>query len=565
MSRYNLLDEKWISVLTDDKGNFEEVSLKDIFLNAHEYIGLAGDTQTQDFSILRLLLSVMHTVFSRVDANGDPYEYFELDDKFRQTEKIHEEDLDNYKKDLLKTWMNIWKAKEFPNIIQEYLELWRDRFYFFDDKYPFYQVKSENMSEKYISKKNPSEMLGKNINRKISQSNNKISLFSPKYDAKSNKEELTYPEMVRWIINFQNYTGLSDKVMFGKEKYKASKGWLFDLGGVFLRGNNLFETLMLNFYILNEEGSNLQNIQKPCWELSSEEMIEKFTNSNSIDNISSLYTAWSRAISIDEDIVEEDSFKCNIVKLINIDHQDAFIEPMTIWRYNSNGENKDKHTPRKHQKDKSMWRSFGLIIGLDEENNTGLNRKPGIIEWYQDLSSKIDINDPVICSISMEDDGNATSWVPVDEIIDEIVIDRLIFSDISDNGWLVRINEVVNKTKQMIEFHYKSFLKDIFLIRNLTNQSQIDNKVEELYFLIDGSFRKWLSSLSIDDDPDKKILMWNKELKNILQTQAKDILQNASSRDYKGVENNNKIINVATAYNSFIIRLNKNLKVEEVK
>ncbi len=514
MSRYNLLDEKWISVLTDDKGNFEEVSLKDIFLNAHEYIGLAGDTQTQDFSILRLLLSVMHTVFSRVDANGDPYEYFELDDKFRQTEKIHEEDLDNYKKDLLKTWMNIWKAKEFPNIIQEYLELWRDRFYFFDDKYPFYQVKSENMSEKYISKKNPSEMLGKNINRKISQSNNKISLFSPKYDAKSNKEELTYPEMVRWIINFQNYTGLSDKVMFGKEKYKASKGWLFDLGGVFLRGNNLFETLMLNFYILNEEGSNLQNIQKPCWELSSEEMIEKFTNSNSIDNISSLYTAWSRAISIDEDIVEEDSFKCNIVKLINIDHQDAFIEPMTIWRYNSNGENKDKHTPRKHQKDKSMWRSFGLIIGLDEENNTGLNRKPGIIEWYQDLSSKIDINDPVICSISMEDDGNATSWVPVDEIIDEIVIDRLIFSDISDNGWLVR---------------------------------------------------KWLSSLSIDDDPDKKILMWNKELKNILQTQAKDIMQNGSSRDYKGVENNNKIINVATAYNSFIIRLNKNLKVEEVK
>src|SRR5699024_2924643 len=192
-------------------------------------------------------------------------------------------------------------------------------------------------------------------------------------------------------------------------------------------------------------------------------------------------------------------------------------------------------------------------------------RKPGIIEWYQDLSSKIDINDPVICSISMEDDGNATSWVPVDEIIDEIVIDRLIFSDISDNGWLVRINEVVNKTKQMIEFHYKSLLKDILLIRNITNQSQNDNKVEELYFLIDGSFRKWLSSLSIDDDPDKKILMWNKELKNILQTQAKDILQNASSRDYKDVENNNKIINVDTAYNSFIIRLKKNLKVEDVK
>ena len=63
MERYNLLDEKWISVLADNGEKM--VSLTELFEQAHELIGLAGDMKMQDFAVMRILLAVLHTVFSR--------------------------------------------------------------------------------------------------------------------------------------------------------------------------------------------------------------------------------------------------------------------------------------------------------------------------------------------------------------------------------------------------------------------------------------------------------------------------------------------------------------------
>lgn len=71
MGRFNLLDEKWIPVIVDDKGRRELASLLDVFKEAPNYRSLAGDMATQDFAVFRLLLAVLHTVFSRVDAQGE--------------------------------------------------------------------------------------------------------------------------------------------------------------------------------------------------------------------------------------------------------------------------------------------------------------------------------------------------------------------------------------------------------------------------------------------------------------------------------------------------------------
>ena len=64
MGEFNLLDEGWISVVTDYKGKTDTVGMKEFFENAHNYIALAGDTPTQDFAVMRFLLAVLHTVFS---------------------------------------------------------------------------------------------------------------------------------------------------------------------------------------------------------------------------------------------------------------------------------------------------------------------------------------------------------------------------------------------------------------------------------------------------------------------------------------------------------------------
>ena len=64
---FNLLREPWVRVRTQD-GTIRTVSLTDALLHAHAYVDLAGEMPTQDAAMLRLLLAVLHTVFSRVDA-----------------------------------------------------------------------------------------------------------------------------------------------------------------------------------------------------------------------------------------------------------------------------------------------------------------------------------------------------------------------------------------------------------------------------------------------------------------------------------------------------------------
>ena len=83
-TEFNLLDEPWIRVM-DDNCQIKEVSLTDALLNAHKYKTLKGEMPTQDIVILRLMLAIVHTVFSRVDADGNEAELEEEDDMVLQS------------------------------------------------------------------------------------------------------------------------------------------------------------------------------------------------------------------------------------------------------------------------------------------------------------------------------------------------------------------------------------------------------------------------------------------------------------------------------------------------
>lgn len=562
MSEFNLIDEPWISVVTDYKGTTKLVGLKEFFQNAETYIDFAGDMPTQDFAVMRFILAILHTVFSRYDADGKPYEMVDLNEKMQQIENVDEEYEEEYEDALMETWESLWKTGKFPEIVIDYLECWHDRFYLFDDEYPFYQVRADEVDGLKLNMANPTGISGKNINRLISESGNKIALFSPKFAHKNNKEILTPDEVVRWLITFQSYTGLSDKVIFGKEKYKASKGWLFDLGGVFLSSDNLYKTLILNLVLVNTSNTDYNtNIQKPAWEQKSSDVIKKYMINNKIDNIAELYTAYSRAIYI-SDFDPEKPFKMGIVKLPEVLHENNFLEPMTVWRYNNNGPNKGEFTPRKHQLNKSLWRSFGLITKTESANEGNSNvakRKPGIIDWLNSLDKYIGNDLVKINSISMEDDGNATSWVPVNEIVDSLYIEGEIVNDLDDEGWVGRINQVVDKTKDVVDKIFRSFVNDTKKIRNIESNDYASKYTESLYYELDKPFRDWLASIDYEDSMDQKTGLWYKELKIITIRQAEKIVADSGPRDFTGIIENDSVRNIATAFNFFMARINKEL------
>lgn len=560
MSTFNLIDEPWISVVTDYKGTTKLVGLKEFFQNAHTYIALAGDMPTQDFAVMRFLLAILHTVFSRYDAHGEVYEMIEVNDRMQQVEKVYEEDEEEYEDALMETWRDLWTAEKCPDIVVQYLETWHDRFYLFDEKYPFYQVTEKEIDASRMSKSEPSKILGKNINRLISESGNKMALFSPKFDRENNKEILAYDEVARWLITFQSYTGLSDKVIFGKEKYKASKGWLFDLGGVYLSSDHLYKTLILNLVLVNtSNGGYNANIERPSWEYSPSEWIDRSMHSSIIDNIAELYTVWSRAIHINASEPDE-PFAMGIVKLPEILHENNYLEPMTVWRYNKTGDSKGKYTPRKHQLNKSLWRSFGLITkteAADEGNQNMPKRRPGIIDWLNHIDRYIPHEFVHINAISMEDDGNATSWVPTNEIMDSLCMEGAIINDVADQGWVVRINDTIDRTKDVVDKTYRGFLNDVKKIRNIESGDFTSKHIETMYFELDKPFRDWIAGIDYQDDKDKKIERWNAKLKKLVITQAKKIVEDAGPRDFTGIIENDSVRNIATAFNSFMLRIHK--------
>lgn len=552
MSRFNLLDEPWISVIVDEKGHNKLVSMTDVFKHASEYKALAGDMKTQDFALLRVLLAALHTVFSRYDIQGNSREF----DSGEDTE-------DDFNEETMDIWREVWNSKKFPDAVFKYLEQWHDHFYLFDDKYPFFQVLKQDVDSKNLGGKSPSEISGKNINRLISESNNKIAVFSPKDNVDNNKSSLTEPQLARWIITLQSYAGLADKTMFGTEKYKASKGWLFDLGGIEIIGANLFETLMLNCVLVGEMQSP-EKKQKPCWEYSGTENIENSFYDTFIDNISQLYTRWSRAIYINPDISVDKPISVSIVKLPDINHKNSFIEPMTVWQYNKEGENKDKYTPRKHRTEEAMWRSFGLLTSQELYDGSVKNHKPGIMEWLNKIKHDITGSSISLQAISMKDDGNATSWVPTDEICDTLYIDEVVVTDNADDGWVYRINNEVEYTRSAIGFIYKQFLLDICEIRNKNKDDATKYSakyISQAYFLVDQPFREWLANIKPKDSMNERCTQWRNTLHNILIDEAKGMLENATLRDFTGRPSDQSekesTKNIVTAYNIFTSRLKK--------
>ena len=181
---FNLLDEPWVRVLCIDC-TVREVSLTDALLYAHEYKGLAGELPTQDVAVLRLLLAVLHTVFSRVDVQGEN----------APISAGAEPDL------ALDRWESLWRLKHFPvQPITTYLEKWHERFWLFHPERPFWQVPQAKIGTAYSAAK---------LNGEISESSNKLRMFTA-YSG-TGKSELSYAQAARWLLYVNGFDDTSAK------------------------------------------------------------------------------------------------------------------------------------------------------------------------------------------------------------------------------------------------------------------------------------------------------------------------------------------------------------------
>ena len=360
IQRFNLIEERWIRVM-DPSCEVKEVSLLDALLNAHRYSALAGESPAQDAAVLRLLIAVVHTVFYRTDKNGRPAVLRDADDA-------------------LDRWEEIWKKKAFPiEPIRAYLEQWHERFDLLDEKRPFFQVPEAEIGTPHTSAK---------LNGAILQSENKVRIFAGRTEKTLGL--LSFAEAARWLVYLQGFDDASvkPKTAEGKQNVKnkpgSARGWLGNLGVIYALGNTLFETIWLNTIFL-QDGATLYAEPKPCWELECAR-IGEYIEIPQPDNLAELFTLQTRRVLLkrEGDSITAYSEYCGDL----LSQQDAFMEPMTVWKPIIKKSETVGYNPRPHMPSRQLWRDFSSVAV-----QTDKNRLPGITYWLRTLQNENSMED----------------------------------------------------------------------------------------------------------------------------------------------------------------------------
>ena len=505
---FNLIDEPWIRVM-DSNCNISEVSLKDAILNAHNYKSLSGELPTQDIAVMRLMLAVLHTVFSRADENGN------------------ECPLEDNEEEAVDRWKALWKKGRFSEkAIDDYFEKWHERFWLFHPERPFGQVAGLTIGTDYDAPK---------LNGEISESSNKVRFFSM-YSG-NEKSSLTYPQAARWLLYLNAYDDTSSKpTKEGKAKAGGSLpspgvGWLGKLGLIYITGNNLFETLMLNLILVNE--NKVQENQNPLWEQEKVSDAERTEIALPYD-LAALYTLQSRRILL----IRKDN-KVVSYKLLGGDFfekENAFFEPMTVW--SSPKKDNDIFTPKRHDSSKQMWREFSVLF---EEKG---NKQAGVVRWFKNyLQGKNLIPRSFLLktSITSVEYGDKDFFVK-NVFSDSLTMHAELLSELGAN-WRAKIETEIDRCGKLANA-IAYVAQNLYVASGGSDSkkdkhfSEIPNVVKsQLYYRFDLPFREWLRSIDpLDDEKQKydKQLKWQSTARRITELYAQELIAETSETAITG-------------------------------
>ena len=471
ITEFNLLHEEWIAVLTND-GQWTQVSLIDAFKRAPELKSLAGELPGQDMALLRFLLAVLHSTF-RDFGNED---------------------------DALDFWEDTWRAGTFPHgVIERYLDVCEDRFWLFHPEQPFFQIPGLDKRKDVFGPFSVPK-----LNGELSESDNKLRHFRQRSGV--GKNSLSFAEATRWLLYFNGFAETFGKLEARKKENKTDislgVGWLGKLGLIAAAGENLFQTLMLNFVLLNNNG-RLWEAGAPIWEkpvCTKERNIIPLPRSQC-----ELLTLQSRRV-----LLEREEGRVTFFRFVSGDvfeKENAYTEQMTPWRTAKQpGGGTDSKFPKPFQPAVQLWRDFSTLIEQDDKNE---KRRPGIVNWLDYLIEKKVL--PPGTRFTFTTTG--IEYGTMQAVINDVFSDSLSFNagllSALHKGWVTRIIAGLALTESLVK-------EAGILAQRLVKASGADDGATardraktQAYYRLDEPFRRWLESIDPDsDDMNIKLDEW---------------------------------------------------------
>lgn len=539
----HILDDPWVVVTTMD-GKEETLSLIQVLMKSNSIRCLSNEMVTQDVAILRLLLSVLYVIYTR----NDDYQK-----ACKNTDTC------------IQFWKKLWQQTSFSaHDLNKFRNDYHDGFWLKHPEKPFYQVPDiEKGSDFLVSK-----MIGSLV-----EGGNKTLLFPERTG--NSKRSISYPEAVRWLLYLNSFDDAAAKPT-QKGLHPMSVGWLGRLGLVYIEGRNLFETLMLNFSLINPNNGKPWSGKggHAAWELDKPNTGERVEISVP-HHAETLYTLQSRRIQLK--YADDKVIGFTILGGDQFEIENAFVEPMTIWKKDKTKSNQSSsYFPPSNagrNPSKQAWRDFSSLLAASELTNPKDERgMPGVLMWIKELvlDEVVLFEHIQICTLFVKY-GSMQSGI--EEVwSDSLSVNANIFASWGDdeNGWTRFVTETVKDTEVVVH-SLGSLALDLASSSGATDFKNIREQAQEqAYAALDLPFREWLGSInSLNSDMDERKKEWCKITKGIILTLGENLVSQAGMNAFTGrvvkKKDRESYYSSPEAYDRFFTAVSRKLKSGEGK
>lgn len=505
---FDLRDERWIRAIGTD-GKLLELSLRDVLLRAPEVKEITGDIPQQAMPILRLAIAVVRA-------------------------SIREQGIG--REALFDKWLDLWEQGHFNvDEVSAYLGKFDCQFNLFGP-HPFYQVTGlaydsektfDPVSEMIAGVPKPDKYL-----------------FSLRGKEAPNK--MSFAEAARWLVYIQAYdvAGIHTPVV-GNSSVKSGKvyppkgipstGWLGNLGGVYLEGANLFETIMWNMVLFDSSYEDIDLCGNPQdlapWELPVPAPDGRVLQSPT--GPIGLETLQSRRLRL---VLDETGSE--VVGIINC-YGDALhpvmasaVEKMTAWRQSKEQQKKLNMPsmplmPLGHDGSKALWQGLpGLLQIQQDKGGETIDLRPGVIRWAEQLFDYMDelegdegIAFPLQFTIHAQGMEYGTqSSVFVNGFDDRMTIGSVL---VRHDSRSVRAASSLAQASEQAAYWVAKLAEEIEAIngdrrRDSVAKAALADAKERAYSLIDPVYREFLAGFTSEKDVDEYVAEWRDALRRVV-------------------------------------------------
>ena len=499
---YDLRFEPWIPVERLD-GTAGVVSIRDALVGAHQIRRLSGEIPGEGLALLRLLLALVYCINYELEESGEKQ-------KKERWEKLRSQ--------------GYFGADQ----VDEYLVDYPHEFDLFDDEHPFYQIPGlaymgekefDSVSELMLDVPKPEKFL--------------FSMRSPKH-----LDSLPFDLAARYLVVAQAFdtAGIKSPVV-GNTSAKSGKayapkgalgtGWCGALGGIYLEGQNLFETLLLNFVLFLSNVSVISSDDYAPWE---REVPSADTCQREPTGPVDLLTWQSRRIRL---IPSQDG---SCVRGVIISYGDVLIpankqrfEMMTGWRESKQQQKKLGTAtvplmPVAPDTARALWRGLPSLLALAD----GGKLRPGVIRWMselQDAQSAEDwrLNVRIVCQ--------GVSYGTQSSVVDDAITDSVDLRVTllrKNSEAVIKMLDVIERTEQAVGVLVR-FVQNVERAQgdkrrydsfsDSAAQASREDVREGAYDALDVLYRARIAEFP-DEGVDEYCLAWRKEAQSVLRRLA---------------------------------------------